>query len=459
MGLQTKKIKYADHWGEIELNEVCNKITDGTHFTPTYLLDGVAFISVKDIYDNKVDFSRCKYISKEQHAELIQRCYPEKDDLLVTKSGTIGRMAIVPETPEFSLFVSVALIKNKKYFVTTMFLKYCLENYFNNISIDQDIKGGLLKNFHLEDIRLTLVPVVSLAEQHRIVAKLEELFSSLDKGIEALKTAQAQLKVYRQAVLKYAFEGRLTNPNIKEGELPEGWIETKLTDVSDKITDGEHFRPKTVEKGVPFLSAKDVRDNGVSFDYPLFISEETAEKALQRCNPNFGDILIVSRGATVGRMCLVNTDKIFCLLGSVILIKANDKVLSPYLLYYLKSSSVNQKIITVSGATAQQAIYLRDIKNINILLPTKEEQYQIIQEIESRLSVCDKIEESIMQSLQQAEALRQSILKKAFEGKLVPQDPHDEPANLLLKRILAERNNSKPSKTVKALKTKKIKAK
>jgi len=115
MGLQTKKIKYAEHWAEIELDEICYKITDGTHHTPNYTSSGVAFISVKDINDNKIDFSKCKYISREQHEALIKRCNPEKNDLLITKSGTIGRMAIVPEKPEFSLFVSVALIKNWGY--------------------------------------------------------------------------------------------------------------------------------------------------------------------------------------------------------------------------------------------------------------------------------------------------------------------------------------------------------
>ena len=104
----------------------------------------------------------------------------------------------------------------------------------------------------------------------------------------------------------------------------------------------------------------------------------------------------------------------------------------------------NQTMISMSGATAQQAIYLRDIQNIAIPLCSLEEQTQIVQEIESRLSVADKIEESIAQSLKQAEALRQSILKKAFEGKLVPQDPKDEPAEKLLARIRAERAAQTP---------------
>jgi type I restriction enzyme S subunit len=240
-------------------------------------------------------------------------------------------------------------------------------------------------------------------------------------------------------VLKWAFEGKLTNENVKDGELPEGWKLQSINEIAVKITDGEHFRPKTQESGVPFLSAKDVRDHGVSFDDPLFISEKTASKALQRCNPEMGDILIVSRGATVGRMCIVNTNQTFCLLGSVILIKTKKEVDSRYITYILKSPFANQKMIAVSGATAQQAIYLRDIKNILIPIAPPSEQHRIVSEIETRLSVCDKLEESITQSLLQAEGLRQSILKKAFEGKLVPQSPNDEPACILLERIRAER--------------------
>ena len=114
----------------------------------------------------------------------------------------------------------------------------------------------------------------------------------------------------------------------------------------------------------------------------------------------------------------MKTDKVFCLLGSVILIKVKKDLNSDYLTYVLKSPSINQKLMTISGATAQQAIYLRDIKEVDIPLPTIEQQKQIVQEIESRLSVADKLEETINNSLQ-AEALRQSILKKAFEGRLI----------------------------------------
>lgn len=350
----------------------------------------------------------------------------------------------------------------------------------------------------MRQLPINLAP---LAEQHRIVAKIEELFSELDQGVASLKTAREQLKVYRQSLLKNAFAGKLTvawrtahrdqletaaalqqriarerqarnqqqladwqaasqqGPKPKPPkplppltaeelvelpELPEGWGWVKLGSLASQITDGEHFRPTTTEQGIPFLSAKDVRADGVSFDAPLFISLETAEKAWARCHPERNDILIVSRGATVGRMCAVNTDQPFCLLGSVILIKVTPATLPAYLLAALKAPFVNKKIVGASGATAQQAIYLRDIQAVPVAVCSLAEQFEIVQELESKLSEADQLDQTLATALQQADALRQSILKKAFCGQLVKQAKNDEPATALLERIRALRSIDQP---------------
>ena len=131
------------------------------------------------------------------------------------------------------------------------------------------------------------------------------------------------------------------------------------------------------------------------------------------------------------------------MLSSVCIFKTKKKDLRSEFLKYFIQSPFGLKAITNSmTGTAIKRIILRKIKDADIILPTLSEQDRIVAEIESRLSVCDKIEESIEQSLKQAEALRQSILKKAFEGKLVPQDPNDEPASKLLERIKAEKEKT-----------------
>lgn len=322
----------------------------------------------------------------------------------------------------FCGLLRVSNLMNKKY-VGLFFKSQEYRKYISRISKGTNINN--LKRDHILEINFPLAP---LNEQNRIVEKIEELFSDLDKATEDLKKTQEQLKIYRQAVLKAAFEGKLTERKYK-------YNLKNLDELCIKITDGEHLKPNTIDKGVYFISAKDVRDNYINFNFPLYVSEEDANKFWNRCNPERGNILIVSRGATVGRMCVIKTEKKFCLLGSVILLKIKKEYNNNFIYWMLNSPNIQIKLLGLSGATAQQAIYLRDIKRVQIPIPIIEIQNQIVQEIESRLSVCDKLEDTIQQSLNKIEYLRQSILKKAFEGKLVSQDPNDLPACELLKQI------------------------
>jgi type I restriction enzyme, S subunit len=121
----------------------------------------------------------------------------------------------------------------------------------------------------------------------------------------------------------------------------------------------------------------------VVFTDPLFVSEADATKFRKRCDPGMGDILIVSRGATVGRTCIVKTSKTFCLLGSVILLKVGPNISSEYLSYSLKSPALRGKLMTASEASAQQAIYLRDIKPMKIACPSFGEQKAIAAKLDA----------------------------------------------------------------------------
>ena len=116
-----------------------------------------------------------------------------------------------------------------------------------------------------------------------------------------------------------------------------------------------------------------------------------------------------------------------------------------YMFYLLQSAFIYQQAERVSTGTAQKTVALSVLREFRVPLPEKSEQEQVVQEIESRLSICDQLEATIIESLQKAEALRQSILKQAFEGKLVPQDPDDEPAEKLLERIQVEKTQNKVS--------------
>lgn len=281
---------------------------------------------------------------------------------------------------------------------------------------------GYARHFQLLEKESFLIPE-DLATQHAIVSKIEELFSELDKGIADLKTAQTQLKVYRQSVLKHAFEGKLTNKNVKEGELPEGWEVDKISSVSTinpKLPNKELI---SLDLEVQFLPMKLVEE--IKNKIHLTEIKKFSEVQKGSYTPFIdGDIIFakVTPCMENGKIAIVDKLKNKIGFGSseFHVIRCLERVLNKYIFYFIvqdrfRSEAENE----MTGAVGLRRVPKQFIENYFISIPPIEEQHLIVQEIESRLSVADKMEESIQESLQKAEALRQSILKKAFSGELV----------------------------------------
>lgn len=176
-----KPFDIPDSWQWVRLGELATKFTDGTHSTPKYVLAGVPFLSVKDMSRGFLDFSNTKFISEEEHEILYKRCNPEKGDLLITKVGTTGIPVIVDTDKQFSLFVSVALMKFSKRYLDVNFLKELINSPLVQQQAQENTRGVGNKNWVLDDIRNTIVPLLPLNEQKRIVARIEQLFAEIDK--------------------------------------------------------------------------------------------------------------------------------------------------------------------------------------------------------------------------------------------------------------------------------------
>ena len=279
-------------------------------------------------------------------------------------------------------------------------------------------KGALQINLGKNDILSAEIPIPPIETQHAIVSKIEELFSELDKGIAELKTAQLQLKTYRQSVLKYAFEGKLTNENVKDGELPDGWEVTELKKVCEVKRGKSKHRPRNAPElyggNYPFIQTGDIRNANGS--YIKKYSQTYSELGLQQSKLWPKGTLCITIAANIGETAILDFDA--CFPDSVVgLLSRNGILFNKYLNYFF--ISFKQKLEELAPATAQKNINVDILERVNIPLAPLKEQHSIVEEIESRLSVADKMEQSIQESLQKAEALRQSILKKAFCGELV----------------------------------------
>lgn len=273
---------------------------------------------------------------------------------------------------------------------------------------------------HFQYLEKEYISFPSLNDQKRIVNKIENLFSEIDKGIESLETAQQQLKVYRQSLLKWAFEGKLTNKDVKDGELPKGWKWVRVDEIASVGTGATPLKGNRKYYNGGKIAW--VTSGALNNEFVKEATDYVTELALKETNisvyPKHTLLLAMyGEGKTRGKCSELLIEASTNQAIAAIHFKNHDDRVKPYLKYYLLKNYNDIRMLSSGGV--QPNLNLGIVKKTLIPLSSIEEQQLIVDELESRLTLCDKIEETISQSLQQAETLRQSILKKAFEGKLV----------------------------------------
>lgn len=421
--------KLPQGWVECKLEELCKIISKGT--TPKKQsgeFSFAKFLKAENITKElTIDLTNCKYIDKETHIGVLKRSILQKNDIVVTIAGTLGRCAVVETDENLNTNQAVCFARLMDNQISPHFIKWHIASPFVNLRLTKKAKVTAIPNLTLEIIKNININLPPLNEQKRIVEKIEEEFVKINQGIEKLKSAQEQIKQYRQAVLKSAF------CNIKSYNF------IKLKECTKKITDGSHNPPSKKLAGIPMLSGRNIKNNAIIFDEFRYISENEYINEYKRTPIETNDVLLTIVG-TIGETAVVPKQiQKFAIQRSVALIKP-QKINSYYLKYYLDSPFAINYFKTKEKGTAQKGIYLETLKNMDIKIPRNyNEQQKIVEEIEKRFLVANEVEKIITENLEKAEQLKQSILKKAFEGGLVPQDPNDEPASVLLEKIKAER--------------------
>jgi type I restriction enzyme S subunit len=442
----------------------------------------------------QVDVSQRKYVPLKSEEYIIKA-----NDIIFNNTNSpelLGKTCLIKKETDWVFSNHMTRIRLKDGFLPSFYAKYLhylkytgyykihCSNHVNQASISS---GFLKKNIQ--------VPVIPLPEQRAIVAKIEQIFSELDNGIANLQKAQEQLKVYRQAVLQEAFEGELTKawrakqtdlptaeelleqikeereeiskskgiklkqfPSVEKNELaelpslPKNWSWINLGNIFSNSPKNGLYKPASqygegtdIIRIDDFYTGRLIRNSGFK---RVRLSDSEIEKYLVEN----GQLLInrVNSIEYLGKCGLVeklSSPTVFE--SNIMKLEVLPAFVNPkYISFYLTSLLGIQEIRkNAKHAVNQASINQTDVSLTSVPITTIKEQNQVVQEIERRLSVCDKVEATIQESLEKAEVLRQSILKQAFEGKLLTkqelqacrQEPDWEPAEKLLERIKAEK--------------------
>lgn len=416
------------NWCECKFGDV-GYLQNGYAFnSKLYKEKGVNLIRISDIQDNEVILDNCVKVS-----EKVDECFQvHKGDFLLAMSGaTTGKTGIYNSEDEALLNQRVGNLKiyNEKVLLPK-FRNYFISN--KRSLIEKLAYGGAQPNISkamIEDLDILLPP---LAEQERIVAKIEALFQDIDDGVERLKSAQAQIKQYRQSVLKSAFEQCKHKGTINDiAQL------TKIGPFGSLLHKSDY-----VKNGIPLVNPSHIKNLTILPNKDICVLPSKL-KQLQSYVLKKYDIVIGRRGE-MGRCAVVDEQQEGWLCGTGSMFLRLKKENYPYFYaLYIASQQCIQYLERNAMGTTMKNLNEKIIKKVPIPLPTLPEQQRIVEEIEKRFAVADVLEKAVNAGLEKADKLKQSILKKAFEGKLVPQNPNDEPASVLLERI---KKSQKPTK-------------
>ena len=410
-----------EEWGYEELNKLVDKITDGTHKTPTYTESGIPFLRVTDIQKSEIDWNNVKYISQEEHLELIKRCNPEIGDILYSKNGTIGIPKIIDWDNEFSIFVSLCLIKMKKQesYIHNKYLEQFLKSDSCMRQIRLRAKQGTVTNLHLEEIRELIIPIPTIKEQEKIASILSTVDEQID-NVEALIEKNKELKKGLMQTLLTKGIGHTKFKKTEIGEIPDEWEVINAGRVFDIITDYvANGSFASLAANVEYKESEDfaivVRLTDYKNEYkgPFVYVDKKAYDFLSKSKLEGDDIIIANVGAYAGYVFRApNINKPITLGPNAILVRSEQ---NREFIYYWLSSEFGQKAIKeIISTTAQPKFNKTDFKKILLPIPNLKEQYKISSIL---LKTDERIEEHEKEK-KKLEQLKKGLMQQLLTGRI-----------------------------------------
>lgn len=419
-----------ESWEWVRLIDLCCLISDGTHKTPTYVEQGVPFVSVKDISSGYLDFSNVKYITQEEHEKLISRCKPEIHDILLCRIGTLGKAIKIDTDREFSIFVSLGILKLLNSDLADYIVTVINSGYGYRWIDANKVGGGTHTNkINLDSLRGMPIPVPPLTEQKRIVDKTEEILPYLDQYDKAYTKLETFNKKFpedmKKSILQLAMQGKLVEQRPEEGtadelyeqivaekaqlikdgkikkekslpeitedeipfEIPNSWKWVRLGQILKEVIVPQRDKPTFSSKGIPWCRIED-RDgvllNGSKSNQ--LVSEDTIKKMNLKVLP-VGTVLSACTGGSIGTI-VINTVEC-CTNQTFNGLVCMQGLYNWFLFWYLTSKF--SELRRVGSGTTIAYVSQSKSKEMLIPLPPLAEQKRIVAKIEELLPYCDQL--------------------------------------------------------------------
>lgn len=403
-----------------------------------------AYIDIGSIDNESQTIADPKTFAGADAPSRARRVVHQGDVLFSTVRTYLKNIALVPPALDGALTsTGIAVLRasgavDPKY----LFSWVCSAPFIDNMSKSQD--GTMYPAVSDKDVAAAEIALPPLAEQRRIVAKLDQVMARTARARTELARIPALIAQHKRSLYMAAFSGQWARSE---------WRWERAGAVCDRVQSGGTPREGFVDNGVPFLKVYNVVDQQVDFAYrPQFVTNNVHTHALRKSIARPGDVLMNIVGPPLGKVAVVpNTHPEWNINQALTLFRPNDRVSTAWLYHFLCSGIPVRSVINETrGMVGQVNISLSQCRAFELPVPPPEEQREIVRRIESAFAWLDKVAHEHAQATRLLDHLDQALLAKAFRGELVPQDPADEPAAALLACIRAEREDAAPPRKRKA---------
>ena len=392
--------------------------------------EGLLFIATKDIgFDNAINYETDIRIPDYPNFKIA----PANTALLCIEGGSAGRkVGFVNREVCFGnkLCVFAAEKVNSKFIYYILQSQYFIQQFNNR-------KHGLIGGVSVNDLAEIGFPLSPLAEQQRIVDRIESLFAKLDEAKEKAQAVLDSFETRKAAILHKTFTGELTAKWREEhGVGMESWEVRTLDSVCSSIFDGDHMPPPKAESGIPFLVISNVNTGHLTFENTRFVPQEYYDTLSDTRKPQLGDVLYTLVGS-FGIPVVVNSKRPFCFQSHMALLRPID--VSPQFLWYiLQTPEMYDKASSIATGTAQLTVPIKGLRAMTIPRPNIAEQVEIVRILDGFFAREQSAKEAAEAVLDQIDLMKKSILARAFRGELGTNDPSEESAVELLRQVIEQ---------------------